>query len=177
MNQYYPAAWSAIRDAESAAGVGSNDALHIEMMNEIWGGGDPNSALSDTTFASYDDHRYLKWDTSVTVSQSAYLSDSCTNNRNSDNETPTIVGEFSISVPDDVADTSDWDTTTQQAFYKQWFAAQVSTYEADTSGWIFWCWKTELGDYRWSYQDAVNAGVIPTDINDALSSGACNGIS
>ena len=51
---------------------------------------------------SDDDHRYLKWDTSVAVSQSSYLSNSCTNNRNSDNETPTIVGEFSISPPDKV---------------------------------------------------------------------------
>jgi hypothetical protein len=70
----------------------------------------------------------------------------------SDGDTPTIVGEFSLSVPDDVQWTSTWNPSTQQAFYSQWFAAQVSKYEADTNGWIFWTWKSQLGDYRWSYQ-------------------------
>jgi hypothetical protein len=70
----------------------------------------------------------------------------------SDGDTPTIVGEFSLSVPDDVEWTSAWDPSTQQAFYSQWFAAQVLKYEADTNGWIFWTWKSQLGDYRWSYQ-------------------------
>lgn len=70
----------------------------------------------------------------------------------SDGDTPTIVGEFSLSVPDDVQWTSTWNPSTQQAFYSQWFAAQVTKYEADTNGWIFWTWKSQLGDYRWSYQ-------------------------
>ena len=73
--------------------------------------------------------RYLKWDSSVPVSQSAYLTNTCNDNRNSDNETPTIVGEFSLSVPDEVQWSSAWDPSTQQAFYSQWFAAQVTKYE------------------------------------------------
>lgn len=115
-----------------------------------------------------DDHRYLKYDTSVAVSQSAYLQDSCTSNRNPNNWTPTIVGEFSLSVPDNVQWTDPWLPSTQQTFYADWFAAQVQEFEAHTSGWVFWSWKTDLGDYRWSYQEAVQAGVIPTDL-DALS--------
>lgn len=145
------------------------------MMNELWGSGNPNQDLSNTYFAAYDDHRYIKWDTSVSVSQSSYLSESCHDNRNSDNETPTIVGEFSISVPDNVQWTSGWDPSTQQAFYKQWFAAQVMSYETYTYGWIFWTWKSQLGDYRWSYQDAVAAGVVPTDLDTVYNLGACNG--
>ena len=143
--------------------------------------------------------RYLKWDSSVAVSQSAYLTNTCNDNRNrcvlplspfpfplypfplyptnilpSDNDTPTIVGEFSLSVPDSMQWTSDWHPSTQQAFYSQWFAAQVTKYEQDTNGWVFWAWKSQLGDYRWSYQDAVAAGVIPGNVAD-VQQGACNG--
>jgi len=167
LSYYYPNAYSAIRSAESALGVSANNYLHIQAMNEIWGSGDPTSYLSNTYFLAYEDHRYVKWDTSVTVSQSAYLHDACTNNRNSDNENPTIVTEFCLSPPDDVQYTSGWDPSTQQSFYANWFAAQINKYEADTLGWIFWTWKTQLGDYRWSYQDAVAAGVIPKNLNDA----------
>ena len=144
---------------------------------------------------AYDDHRYLKYDSSVEVSQAAYLSNSCNANRNSDNDTPTIVGEFSLSPPSNVQDDPDWSTTTQTAFYKQWFAAQVTNFESTTNGWIFWSWKAQLGDYRWSYQgtlslyphaqrganpscflEAVTAGVIPANIADVFNEGACNGI-
>ena len=67
-------------------------------------------------------------------------------------------------MPDDVQWTSAWDLSTQQAFYSQWFAAQVTKYEQDTNGWIFWAWKSQLSDYRWSYQNAVAAGVIPGNV-------------
>jgi hypothetical protein len=182
-----------IRNAESALGVTANSYLHIEPMNGLWGSGDPNQYLTNTYFTAYDDHRYLKYDSSVAVSHSSYLSNSCNANRNSDNETPTIVGEFSLSPPTDVQDNSDWSTSSQTAFYKQWFAAQVTNFESNTEGWVFWSWKTQLGDYRWSYQgmlligknsveqgadirlDAVAAGVIPTNIQDVFNEGACNG--
>lgn len=113
---------------------------------------------------AYDDHRYLKW-SGITTSMSSYLHDSCTNNQASDGDTPVIVGEFSLSVPDDVQWTSAWDPSTQQAFYKQWFAAQVLTYEKDTNGWIFWTWKSQLGDYRWSYQGTN----IPRSMSEKMS--------
>jgi len=162
---YYPNAYAAIRAAESALGITSNNYLHVQAMNAAWGSGDPNQYLTNTYFFAHDNHRYLKWDTSVAVSQSSYLQNSCTSNQNPDNWTPTIVGEFSLSVPDDVQWTSGWDPSTQQTFYKNWFAAQINGYEAHAYGWIFWTWKSQLGDYRWSYQDAVAAGVISTDLN------------
>src|SRR4051812_16239942 len=65
---------------------------------------------------------------------------------------PTIVGEFSLSVPDNVQWNGDWHPDSNKDFYNRWFAAQIIRYERDTNGWIFWSWKTQLGDYRWSYQ-------------------------
>lgn len=72
----------AIRNAENAAGVTSNNYLHVQAMNGLWGSGDPNSHMPNTYFMAYDDHRYIKWDTSVAVNQASYMSDSCYNNRN-----------------------------------------------------------------------------------------------
>jgi aryl-phospho-beta-D-glucosidase BglC (GH1 family) len=175
ISKFYPNAYAAIRAAESSLNITATNSVHIQVMSSQWGSGDPNSALTDAQFMAYDDHRYLKWDSSVPVSQSAYISESCTDNRNPNNQSSTIVGEFSLSVPDNVEWTSAWNPSSiaNTAFYKKWFAAQVTSYEAHTSGWIFWTWKSQLGDYRWSYQDAVAAGVIPTNIDDAFTEGVC----
>lgn len=145
------------------------------MMNEKWGSGNPSEYLSSTdqTGAAYDDHRYIKYDQSVAVSQSSYLAESCSDDRSGD--LPTIVGEWSLSVPDDVQSTSEWDpsNSANTGFYQKWFAAQAMAYER-VDGWIFWSWKAQLGDYRWSYQDAVAAGVIPTDLDTIYDMGACS---
>jgi glucan endo-1,6-beta-glucosidase len=99
LSSYYPNAYSvrstwqsprlfansqlqAIRNAESAAGVISNNYFHVEPMNGLWGSGDPNQYMTNQYFMAYDDHRYTKYDSSVAVSQSAYMTDACTNNRN-----------------------------------------------------------------------------------------------
>jgi len=159
-----------IRAAENALGITTNNSLHIQMMNRRWGSGDPTEYLTNDSFAAYDDHRYIKWDTSVAVSQDNYINTSCHDNRGGN--TPTIVSEWSLSVPDDVQDTAGWDPSTNQAFYAKWFAAQVIAYEKQ-DGWLFWSWKSELGDYRWSYQDAVAAGVIPKDLDSVYDLGVC----
>lgn len=139
-------------------------------MDEMWGSGNPNESIDDLYYAAYDDHRYLKW-ASVEVSKDSYIKTSCSDNLNSN--TPTIVGEWSLSVPDDVENNSDWATDSNQDFYKNWFAAQLTGYEKQ-QGWVFWTWKAQLGDYRWSYQDAVAAGVIPTDLNSVFDRGVCS---
>lgn len=167
---YYPKAFAAIRKAESDAGISANNQIHIQPMNSKWGSGDPNEHLDNLYFAAYDDHRYIKW-AGIEVSHAAYIQASCTDDRGGN--TPTVVGEFSLSVPDDVQWSADWHPNTQQAFYKQWFAAQIIAYERSAIGWVFWTWKSQLGDYRWSYQDAVAAGVIPTNPQDVYSYGAC----
>ncbi|KAK1479563.1 endo-beta-1,6-glucanase [Colletotrichum cuscutae] len=79
-----------------------------------------------------------------------------------------------IAVPDNVESTDGWSPSKQKAFYKKWFAAQVYSYEKSTAGWVFWTWKTALGDdYRWSYKAAVAAGVITKDLNTIATSGVC----
>ena len=93
-----------IRAAESALNITANNELHIQMMSSLWGSGDPTEYLTDNYFAAYDDHRYIKWDTSVTVSQESYISTSC--NDDLSGNTPSIVSEWSLSVPDDVQDTA-----------------------------------------------------------------------
>ncbi|KAF4466414.1 murein transglycosylase [Fusarium albosuccineum] len=165
---FYPNAIQAIRKVEDNLKVANNDRLHIQMMGSLWGSGNPTEFLSDTTFTAYDDHRYLKWDTSVEVSQDAYIQKSCSDDRNTDG--PTIVGEWSIAVPDNVEQTDAWKPQDHKDFYTKWFSAQVHAYEQHTLGWVFWTWKASLGDdYRWSYRDAVRAGVIPKDLGSLPS--------
>ncbi|CAM1503015.1 Fc.00g077910.m01.CDS01 [Cosmosporella sp. VM-42] len=157
---YYKNAYAAIRKVETNLGVSSGSRLHIQMMNSKWGSGNPTEFLTDKTYTAFDDHRYIKWDSSVAVDKNNYIKTSCADNRNADGNT--IVGEWSISVPDSVEATDAWSTSTQKDFYTKWFAAQVYAYEKYTLGWVYWTWKTNLGDdYRWSYKGAVAAGVIP----------------
>lgn len=40
-------------------------------------------------------------------------------------------------------------------------------------GWVFWSWKTQLSDYRWDFQDAVAAGVVPSGLK--VNKGVCSG--
>ncbi|CAL5875247.1 uncharacterized protein PFLUO_LOCUS9551 [Penicillium psychrofluorescens] len=163
---YYPSAVNRIRGAEGNLTMSKNDHLHIQMMDELWGSGDPDQYLTNLHFLAYDDHRYLKWDTSVPASHSSYLNTSCSDERNSN--WPTIVGEWSLAVPDNVQSSPNWDPSSNKKFYAKWFAAQVHAYEKQ-QGWVFWAWKSQLNDYRWTYQDAVKAGVIPKDLNSLKS--------
>ena len=149
---YYPTAFERIRTAEETLNVSPDKALHIQMMNEKWGSGNPNQYLSDndTSRAAYDDHRYLKYDSSVGDTPADYLSASCSDDRGGD--LPTIVGEFSLSPRTDLQDNGDFaPTQANAAWYTKWFEAQVQAYEKQ-DGWIFWSWKAELDDWRWSYK-------------------------
>lgn len=166
-------------------------------MSTLWGAGDPVEFLDDTRFAAFDDHRYLKWANpdEVPWSHESYISTSCSDDRDGDGEHgPTIIGEWSVSPPDEVQWNEEWRPDGNEDFYRRWFAAQVQSYEGRTEGWVFWTWKTQLGDYRWGYRgtfqippdlvtfegrqpnraaDAVRAGVIPENIEEALSSDVC----
>lgn len=57
ISNYYPNAWKRIRAAEDRKNIGANDRVHIQMMNEKWGSGNPKQNLPDEWFAAYDDHR------------------------------------------------------------------------------------------------------------------------
>ncbi|KAL3472807.1 glycoside hydrolase superfamily [Aspergillus californicus] len=148
---YYPDAFTRIRTMESSLGITENNYLHIQMMNEKWGSGDRGRRR-------------------IAVNQDSYIAASCNDDRGGN--TPTIVGEFSLSVPDNVQWNAEWDPATNVDFYKRWFAAQVVAYEKQAS-WVFWTWKADLGDYRWSYKDAVEAGVIPSDLDGVYDNSPC----
>ncbi|KAL4884221.1 glycoside hydrolase superfamily, partial [Aspergillus karnatakaensis] len=168
-SSYYPEAFRRIRAKETSLGVTSNNYLHIQMMNQKWGSGEPTEFLTDTYFAAYDDHRYLKW-ADVAVDKETYISTSCNDDRGGN--TPVIVGEWSLSVPDGVQWSGEWEPAGNVDFYKRWFAAQVVAYERQL-GWVFWTWRADLGDYRWSYKDAVDAGVIPRDLDSIHDNSPC----
>ena len=135
-------------------GITENESLHIQFMNSLWGAGNPVEDINPHYWAAFDDHRYLKWvpKDQLTVSKEDYIKTSCNDNRQAEGENPTIVGEFSLSVADEVERTADWSVDNDPDFYKSWFAAQIKSYEKATNGWIFWSWKTELGDARWDYK-------------------------
>lgn len=145
----------AIRQVEKDEEVEPEKALHIQMMSSLWGSGNPIEFLDDKTNIAFDDHRYVKHDTSIEVSKESYIRASCNDDRSSDGG-PTIVGEWSISVLDDVENDDEWKPQDNKEFYANWFAAQVHAYEKFTLGWVFWTWKASLGDdYRWSYRGKI----------------------
>ncbi|KAM0536069.1 hypothetical protein ACHAPP_003264 [Verticillium nonalfalfae] len=170
---FYRDAYNAIRQVERDLNVSPDDQFHIQMMGSGWGAGNPVEFLSDTQLTAFDDHRYLKWANrdEVPLSHESFISTSCSDNLSRDSAGPTIIGEWSLSVPDDVQWSDGWHPESQKDFYRKWFAAQIHSYETRAEGWVFWTWKTQLGDYRWGYKDAVAAGVIPENIDEALNSG------
>ena len=167
---YYKNAWDRVHSKEDAIGVHGDAQVHLSVMNNNWGSGNPTESMNSWNVA-FDDHRYLKWDSRVAVDHDSYIAASC--NDQSQGDSPGIVGEFSLSPPDNVQWNDDWKPSTNKAFYTKWFTAQMTTYEQHNLGWFFWSWKTELGDYRWSYQDAVSGGVIPSDLGSIDRSSAC----
>lgn len=136
-----------IRTTEKNLNIEKSDYLHIQVMDKAWGSGDPTEFIDDLYYTAYDGHIYLKW--AGIKTKDAYINTSCSDLL--DNLSPTIVGEWSLSVADETGWDSDWNPASNTDFYKRWFAAQATTYEKRL-GWIFWTWKAELGDYRWSYK-------------------------
>ncbi|KAI0899156.1 glycoside hydrolase family 5 protein [Annulohypoxylon nitens] len=173
---YYPNAWTRIRNAEKKLNVAADKQLNIQMMDKSWGSGDPKSHLPSTTNALYDDHKYYKWDTSVQTTKDGYISAACKDNRGGSD---VIVGEWSLSVADSVQSNSEFqikDRPDQIDWYKKYWAAQVTTFEK-SGGWVFWAWKCNwiggMDEWRWCYKSAVAAGAIPKDAGSAASLNPC----
>lgn len=82
------------------------------------------------------------------------------------------VGEWSVSVNSTLKNTDEFKTDGQETWYKSYWAAQAQAFEK-SDGWFYWSWKCDGtdGDWRWCYQQAVEAGAIPKDATqaDALS--------
>lgn len=176
IDTYYPTAMSRINSMEEELGVATSKKLHVQMMNQKWGSGNPTKALTDETYAYYDDHHYVKWTSGVTATRDAYMQHSCTNDRGGN--TPVVVGEWSLSPADEDGSEFSIDASDAVSWYSKWWAAQTISYEKQ-AGWIFWSWKVEkIGgriDWRWGYQQAVAAGVIPSDASEGANSTVCDG--
>ncbi|RMZ90711.1 hypothetical protein DV736_g2045, partial [Chaetothyriales sp. CBS 134916] len=181
VRNFYPPALDRIRAVESKVSVASPQQLHVQYMSATWGSGDPTTYLNDTHFTSLDDHRYLKWDTSVTRTRDGYLQAAC-NDDNGD----VVVGEWSLAIADSVAERADFSITNATTelidWYQQYWAAQANAYEKGV-GWVFWSWKCDkiggVDEWRWCYQSAVKAGAIPTDAARAaaIAEDACQAVS
>ncbi|KAJ3490179.1 hypothetical protein NLG97_g5844 [Lecanicillium saksenae] len=79
----------------------------------------------------------------------------CTDSRVVGGESFDITGEWSMT------SNVDWH---DDGFFKKWFTAQQQLYESPgMSGWVFWTWKTELNDPRWTYSYATSLKYVPTD--------------
>jgi hypothetical protein len=177
VSQYYPTAWSKIRETESSLGLGPYDQLHIQFMDAAWGSGNPKQSLPNQWFAAYDNHRYLKWDSSVPQTQADFISTSCRDNVARDGDTPVIVGEWSLGTPNPDGQPEIWPVSSNMDFYKKWWAAQVLAYEKQ-QGWVFWSWKSEETSWltnnpKWGYKNAVLAGIIPKDPTTAQKLNPC----
>lgn len=48
--EYYPKAWTTIRNKEQSLGISKDQEIQIQMMDKKWGSGDPNDFLLDKTF-------------------------------------------------------------------------------------------------------------------------------
>jgi glucan endo-1,6-beta-glucosidase len=155
---------------EQQLGLNKSSYLHIQMMDQRWGSGDPNQYLTDTYFAAYDSHTYLKF-SDTPVDQNTYITTSCNDDRSG--SSPTIVGEFSMAVPDAEDWTPQWNPnlSSNKEFYQRWFAALITEYEKEV-GWIFWTWKNDLGDLRWEYDGMyirIAISSLPWDFYEVYS--------
>lgn len=171
VSAFYPTAYSKIRDIENSLGVPPKDYLHIQFMDAAWGAGDAKQILGNQSFINYDHHHYLRWSPEIAPNHAAYLQASSNVDVGGDGNTPKMVAEWSLSSLAVAENSSEFEVKSgkNSDFYSQWYSAQVSSYEKQ-DGWIFWSWKTEMdGDYRWSYKDAVEAGIIPKGMKGVIS--------
>ncbi|KAF2115262.1 putative glucan endo-1,6-beta-glucosidase B [Lophiotrema nucula] len=169
---FYAAANKMIRDIENEKNIPKEQRLTIQYMDASWGAGDPKSVMKNEAGIAYDNHRYLKWAWLDSHTKASYHATSCNDSFNS-TLIPLVIGEWSLSVKDEKQGSEEFNPEiwSNRAWYKQWWAAQIQAYEKQ-AGWIFWSWKAE-GDWRWSYKNATEVGVIPTDPNAAYWLAQC----
>ncbi|KAK0385682.1 hypothetical protein NLU13_6859 [Sarocladium strictum] len=161
LESYYPGALAAVRDAENALQppVADESRLHVQFMSEKWGSGDPRTVPEITAdpAVAFDDHNYIGFalQGADRADQFKLMNLACTDSRLVDGQDFIIAGEWSMT--SDVA----WQDAD---FFKKFFTAQQQLYEKPgMAGWIFWTWKTELDDPRWTYSKATFENLIPQD--------------
>ncbi|KAK6063227.1 endo-beta-1,6-glucanase [Seiridium cupressi] len=154
---YYPGALKAVRDAEAALNVADNKKLHVQFMSSKWDSGDPRTSASvaNDPFTAFDDHNYIGFALTNGGDQYSLMHSACTDSRLVSGENFEITGEWSMT------SSVDW---SDAAFFTKFFTAQQQLYEVPgMNGWVFWTWKTELNDPRWTYSYATYLKYIPTD--------------
>lgn len=182
LKNFYAPAYTRIRSMEQSLGVKPANELKIQYMGDAWGSGNPTTYLpSNATDLLFDDHRYYKWDSSVTATKEGYIEAACSDNRGGND---IIIGEWSIAVADDVSNSAEFAINgtgavleAQKEWYRRFWAAQVQTFER-SGGWIFWTYKCNwiggIDEWRWCYQSAVANGVIPEDASSAVNFSPCS---
>ncbi|KAG6002740.1 hypothetical protein E4U21_002797 [Claviceps maximensis] len=159
VEKFYPAALRAVRDAEATLGIRDEHRLHVQFVSEKWAAGNPraNAAVANEARAAFDDHNYIGFALggSDRGNQAKLMHSACSDSRIVDGQTFTVTGEWSMT-----SDVGFNDAT----FFRKFFTAQQQLYEKPgMNGWVFWTWKTDLNDPRWTYSDATWRGLVPTD--------------
>lgn len=158
VQNYYPAALKAVRDAESSLGVSDDKKLHVQFMSSKWDSGDARTqaSIANDPMTGFDDHNYIGFalGDGNNANHDALMRSACGDSRVVSGQDFAITGEWSMTSG---ADWSDGD------FFKKFFTAQQQLYEKPgMDGWVYWTWKTELNDPRWTYSHATSLGYVPT---------------
>ncbi|KAF1931745.1 glycoside hydrolase family 5 protein [Didymella exigua CBS 183.55] len=166
VSNFYPNAYSTIRSVEADLKIPKSHALTVQMMDSTWGAGNPRRNMPKGAHGlGFDNHRYLTY-SNVPVTKKDYMNASCSDTFPSPvGKKSLVVGEWSLAIKQEKEWSDEFSPLNEKNhdWYTRWWAAQVRAYEKQ-KGWVFWSWKTELGgDWRWSYQAAVEAGIIPKD--------------
>lgn len=158
IQSFYPGALKAVRDVENAQGISDNKKLHVQFMSSKWDSGDPrsNSAVASDSLTSFDDHNYIGFALgNNNGDQYSLMHSACSDTRVVDGQSFAFTGEWSMTSGVDWSDAD---------FFKKFFTAQQQLYEKPgMDGWIYWTWKTELNDPRWTYSYATYLNYVPTD--------------
>lgn len=162
VQNYYPGALKAVRDAEASLNVPDDKKLHVQFMSSKWDSGNPrdNSDVANDRLTAYDDHSYIGFGfgDNQNNDQSSLMRGACWDNRVVDGQDFTITGEWSMTSGVDLGDAD---------FFKKFFTAQQQLYEKPgMSGWVYWSWKTELNDPRWTYSVATAWQWVPTNAEE-----------
>ncbi|XP_047051884.1 probable glucan endo-1,6-beta-glucosidase B, partial [Lolium rigidum] len=157
VQKYYPGSLKAVRDAEASLGVADGNKLHVQFMSQKWDSGNArdNSAVANDKYVAFDDHNYIGFAISDRGNRDSLMRSACNDHRIVNGQAFAITGEWSMT-----SDVSPDDTD----FFKKFFTAQQQLYEEPgMSGWIYWTWKTQLNDPRWTYSHATYLKLVPTD--------------
>ncbi|KAJ3154899.1 hypothetical protein HK101_001596 [Irineochytrium annulatum] len=157
IDSFYPSALQAVRAAENALHVQGARRLHVQFMSSKWLSGDPrtNAIVAADGHTSFDDHNYIGFGVKNNTDRDTLMRSACGDTRVVKGERVEITGEWSM--------TSGVEWKTDPAFFTKFWTAQQQLYEKPgMAGWIYWTWKTELNDPRWTYSYATYLGLIPT---------------